>query len=126
MIKNMEFLQKIFENLNDGVIVLGKDFRVQFINPQASAVTGFTPEEARTRLCSELFGSKRCGELCPIKAVKNGEQNNGHVMRFQNKYRQEKYILTKAIHIQGHWIEIFKDITSEVEFEKGLWGGNSS
>lgn len=126
MNENLELLQKICENTNDGVIVLGKDFRILFMNPPASRITGYTLEEARRKSCAEMFGSQRCEDACPIRSVKNGKTNSRKVIKFFDKNHQEKFIKTRAIGIQDHWIEIFTDITAEVQIEKQIWGEDTT
>ncbi len=66
--------EAILESISDGVFTVDKEWRITSINRSAQEITGITREEALGRLCSEVFRSSLCGELCPLRqTIKNGK-----------------------------------------------------
>ncbi len=50
-----EWLWNVLSSIGDGVIITDAHGRVQYLNPTAEALTGWTLTEARQRLLSEMF-----------------------------------------------------------------------
>jgi signal transduction histidine kinase len=62
----------ILGGIAEGVFAVDRDRRVSFLNPQAGALLGITPEAALGRFCGDVLGPRRadgtrpCEDDCPI------------------------------------------------------------
>ncbi|HTG01602.1 MAG TPA: PAS domain S-box protein [Nitrospirota bacterium] len=64
--------EAILRSINDAVYVVDRDMRIQYANPAAVRITGYTMEESLGKKCYEIFceQSPRCTVGCPLmKAV---------------------------------------------------------
>lgn len=104
----------------DGVIVIGDDYRIAYMNGFASEITGFSNKEAKDRFCYEVLKAKCCKDNCPIRALKQGKKLGVIFVDIIAKDNSEKFIKTKVIPSRGYWIEIFQDVTREMELEKRI------
>jgi transcriptional regulator with PAS, ATPase and Fis domain len=104
----------------DGVIVIGDDYRIAYMNGFAAEITGFSNKEARNHFCYEVLRAKCCKDNCPIRALKQGEKLGVIFVDIIAKDNSEKFIKTKVIPSHGYWIEIFQDVTRETELEKRI------
>ncbi len=102
----------------EGVIVIGDDYRIKYVNRFAREITGFSNKEAKNRFCYEVLRAKCCKNNCPIKALKEGEKLGEIYVDIIARDNSEKYIKTKVIPSHGYWVEIFRDVTRERELEK--------
>ncbi|MGB6866942.1 MAG: PAS domain-containing protein, partial [Candidatus Aminicenantaceae bacterium] len=57
-----EFLESILENMEGGVLTMGKDARITFFNRSAEEISGYTKEEALNKHCCEILKSEVCEE----------------------------------------------------------------
>jgi transcriptional regulator with PAS, ATPase and Fis domain len=115
-----EILQDIVENIFEGVIVIGDDYRISYMNRFAAKITGFPNEEARGKFCYEILRAKRCKDYCPIKALRSGEELDELVVDIIARDNTEKFIKAKVIRVGKYWVEIFNDVTREVALEKKI------
>ncbi|MCP4154053.1 MAG: PAS domain-containing protein [bacterium] len=106
----------------EGVIVIDNDFRITYMNRYAREITGFHGTDAEGKFCYEVLRAKRCKDMCPIKALKAGKQPGEFIVDIIARDNSEKYIKAKVISTPGHWVEIFHDITREIELEKRIKG----
>ncbi|MCP4689636.1 MAG: PAS domain S-box protein [Desulfobacterales bacterium] len=57
-------LERILDNLKDGIIAHNMERCIFFFNREAERITGFQREEVLGRDCHEVFGSPFCGGQC--------------------------------------------------------------
>jgi PAS domain S-box-containing protein len=115
-----EIFPEIVDNIFEGVIVIGDDYRIRYINRFAEEITGFSHKEAENKFCYEVLKAKLCKDACPIKTVKKGKNLGEIIVNIIAKDNKEKFIKTKVIGTHGYWVEIFHDVTREVELEKRI------
>ena len=102
----------------EGVIVIGDDYRIKYMNHFARELTGFSNKEAKDRFCYEVLRARCCKDNCPIKALKEGKKLGEIFVDIIARDNSEKFIKTKVIPSHGYWVEIFRDVTRERELEK--------
>jgi transcriptional regulator with PAS, ATPase and Fis domain len=115
-----EICRDIVDNTFEGVIVIGDDYRIKYMNRVAGEITGFSDKEAAGKFCYEVLRAKRCKDTCPIKALKRGENLGEVIIDIIARDNTEKYIKTKVIGTHGYWVEICHDVTREIELEKRI------
>ncbi|MCJ7618072.1 MAG: sigma 54-interacting transcriptional regulator [Desulfobacterales bacterium] len=87
-----ENLERVLDNLKDGIIAHDLKRRIFFFNQEAERITGFSRKDVLGKDCHKVFGGPFCGERCsfrkdkpilmdnyeyPIKILnKNGEIKN--------------------------------------------------
>ncbi len=117
-------IEKIFRDIInhslEGIIVIGDDYRIKYMNRFANEITGFSDKEAKDKFCYEVLRAKRCKDACPIKALKEGKKLGEIIVDIIAKDNSEKFIKTKVIGTHGYWVEIFHDVTREIELEKRI------
>jgi PAS domain S-box-containing protein len=59
-----ENLERILDNLKEGIIAHDLERRIYFFNRQAEIITGYRREDVLGRDCHEAFGTAFCGERC--------------------------------------------------------------
>ena len=117
---NENIFRDIVNNTFEGIIVIGEDYRIKYLNRFAGEITGFSNKEAVGKFCYEVLRAKLCKDACPIKALKKGEPLKEIIVDIIAKNNREKYINTKVIGSHGYWVEIFHDVTREVQLEKSI------
>ena len=55
-------LERVLDNLKEGIIAHDLDRRIFFFNHEAERITGFRREEVLGKDCHEAFGAPFCGE----------------------------------------------------------------
>ncbi len=113
-----EIFQDIVDNTLEGIIIIGSDYRIEYMNRVAGEITGFSNREASGKHCYEILRAKRCKDCCPIKRFKEGKPREEIIMDILARDNSEKYINAKVIQTRGYWVEIFHDVTREMELEK--------
>ena len=92
-----EIFQDIVNNTFEGIIVIGDDYRIKYVNRFASEITGFSNKEAKDKFCYEVLRARRCKDACPIKALKEGKKLGEFIVDIIAKDNSEKFIKTKVI-----------------------------
>ncbi len=64
VIANQKNLERILDNLKDGIIAHDLNRRIFYFNNQAEKITGFSREEVLGKDCHEIFSGPLCGENC--------------------------------------------------------------
>jgi PAS domain S-box-containing protein len=57
-------LERILDNLKEGIIAHDSNRRIFFFNREAETITGYSREEILGKDCHEAFGTPFCGERC--------------------------------------------------------------
>ena len=60
-------LERIIDNLLEGIIAHDKDRRIVYFNKAAEEITGYKRQEVVGRDCHEVFGAPFCGGRCSFK-----------------------------------------------------------
>jgi PAS domain S-box-containing protein len=115
-----EIFADIVDNIYEGIIVIDHDYRIRHMNRFASEITGFSLNEASDKHCYEILRAKRCKDFCPIKTIKKGQTKEDIIVNIIARDNTEKFIKAKVIRTSNYWVEIFYDVTREVELEKKI------
>ncbi|NOY06485.1 MAG: PAS domain-containing protein [Chlorobi bacterium] len=59
----------ILDSISEGVFTVDKNFRIQFFNRAAEAITGHRRENVVGRFCKQVFQAYSCEDECPITRV---------------------------------------------------------
>jgi PAS domain S-box-containing protein len=113
-----KFFHDVFDNNFGGIFIIDGAYRIKHMNKAAQRITGFSEEEAIGKFCYEILRSKSCKDSCPLKTKSKTTQPKEFVTDILSKSNRKKYIKVKVVQTHGVWVEIFTDITREVELEK--------
>jgi len=69
---NRENLERILDNLQDGIIAHDLERRIFYFNKMAENITGYKREEVIGRDCHEAFGGPFCGSRCSFCGDNSG------------------------------------------------------
>lgn len=64
LLSNTRNLERILDNLKEGIIAHDLSRRIFFFNKEAENITGYRREDVLGRDCHEVFGERFCGEHC--------------------------------------------------------------
>jgi PAS domain S-box-containing protein len=67
MLADKEGLERILDNLTEGIIAHDKERHVVFFNRAAEKITGYRREDVLGKDCHEAFGSPFCGGRCSFQ-----------------------------------------------------------
>jgi len=65
-----ENLERVLDNLKDGIIAHDLKRRIFFFNQQAEKITGFSRKDVLGKDCHKVFGAPFCGERCSFRKSK--------------------------------------------------------
>lgn len=60
-------IEKILDNLNEGIIIHDLNRRILFFNHSAEKITGYKKEDVLNKDCHQAFGEPFCGGRCSFK-----------------------------------------------------------
>ena len=64
LLSNQKNLERVLDNLKEGIIAHDMNRRIFFFNQEAERITGYRREEVLGKDCHEAFGAPFCGEHC--------------------------------------------------------------
>lgn len=67
VLREKENLERILENLSEGIIAHDRDRRILFFNRSAEEITGYDRSEVLGRDCHKIFGRPFCGGRCSFQ-----------------------------------------------------------
>jgi PAS domain S-box-containing protein len=120
----------ILNEVNDGIVVLDRQYNVAMLNPAASQLTGWTPEQAQGVSCHEIF---RCHderdialcntESCPLQATTATGEARRHVVVFHRQDGQHPWVEIACSIIahradQPSFLCTLRDISESKKLEK--------
>ena len=119
----------ILDNITDGVFTVDSKFRITYFNRAAEEITGFTAEDARGRLCNEVFRTPICNQDCPLRRslrtgrpVKNFEID---ILTRAGKRQAISICTAPLIDSTGAFlggVETFRDLTTIKTLQKEISG----
>jgi len=69
----------ILNNLSDAFMIMDATGEIEFFNPVAERITGYSAAEAIGMQCDDLFQSAECAKECPFKSI--GRKRNARTKR---------------------------------------------
>ena len=114
----------ILDSIGDGVFIVNKDWKIIEFNKSAEYLTGWKKSEVIGKSCKEVFKTDICASDCILaKALKERRSISGRKVFVKTKDNCPLPISVSAspfIDVTGKvigGIEVFRDITDEVEKE---------
>jgi PAS domain S-box-containing protein len=115
-----ESFHDVFDHNFGGIMVIEEDMRIRHMNKACEEITGFSEKEATGRFCYEVLRTKCCKDTCPINMRKKEKKGEEFICDILTKDNKRKYVKAKVIYTHGYWVDIFTDITREVELERKI------
>jgi PAS domain S-box-containing protein len=115
-----KFFHDVFDHIFGGIMVIEENMRIRHMNKACEEITGFSEKEATGRFCYEVLRTKCCKDTCPINMGKKEKKGEEFICDILTKDNKRKYIKAKVIYTHGYWVDIFSDITREVELERKI------
>jgi PAS domain S-box-containing protein len=115
-----EFFHDVFDHNFGGIMVIEDNLKIKHMNKASEEITGFSEDEAIGKFCYEILRANRCKDACPITLLSEGKKQEDFIVDIITKDNRTRYIKAKIIHTHGYWVEIFTDITREIELEKQM------
>ena len=67
-VRTDDFYSAVFESIEEGIVVIGLDRKIIFINKMAGDLIGLDGVVAEGALCSEILKTDLCAETCPLES----------------------------------------------------------
>lgn len=115
-----KFFHDVFDHNFSGIMVIGNDMRIRHMNKACEDITGFLEKEAAGKFCYEVLRTNCCKDTCPINMGGKDKIGKEFICDILTKNNKRKYIKAKVIYTHGYWVDIFKDITREIELERKI------
>ncbi len=74
----------VLESIAEGIIVLGMDRKILFINKMAKELIGLQGELAEGMACNKILKTDLCSRGCPFESMSNNDTNCSHAAHFMN------------------------------------------
>ena len=71
LIPNQKNLERILDNIHDGIIAHDLNRRIFFFNKQAEQITGYSRKDVLGKDCHHAFGDPFCGKQCAFKGAQS-------------------------------------------------------
>jgi signal transduction histidine kinase len=115
----------IVTGIVEGVFTVDRQRRIRYLNPQAAAALGVSPEAAIGRFCGDVLnpqgpgGVRPCAEHCPIvhARFRGGVRATEHLLLPNGQRRT--VVITSAPPAEEQQVQVIRDET-EVEAVRGL------
>ena len=111
-------LEKVLDNLKEGIIAHDMQRRIFFFNKEAERITGYSRQEILGRDCHEAFGSPFCGEHCIFcEDSASPAEKSEYILNFTTKTGEHRRIEVTITSMQSGnqqfegVISSFRDIT---------------
>lgn len=117
--------QAIITGIVEGVFTVDRERRIRYINPQAAALLGITPEAAIGRFCGDVLnpqgssGARPCADQCPIihARFRGGARATERLLLHDGQRRT--VVITSAPPTEDQQVQVIRDET-EVEATRRL------
>ena len=116
---------KVLDAVSDGVIVMGLDRHIVFMNEAARNLLGYAPDEVHLARCKSITRTSECEFSCPVtRAIQENRDLQGVSMSYRTKAGQLLKCRTNVTllredsgEIKGA-VEVFSDFTRVSELEQ--------
>lgn len=93
----------IFNNVDEGIIILDKNLKVRNINKTASHILGWSASEITGKFCYDVLQSTHCKKWCAVQtALKEGTPCHQPLVLIRNKRRETIPIKLSAIPLRDN------------------------
>ena len=111
-------LETIFNSVADGIIAVDVDLRVVNLNSAATQITGWPPDRAAGKRCSEVFVPEDGADACDLAAaLETGRMLENQDIRIRRPDGETRalQLTTHVLHDEAHGLQglvaIFRDLT---------------
>ncbi len=118
VISNRKNLERVLDNLKEGIIAHDMDRRIYFFNREAERITGYHRKEILGRDCHEAFGNPFCGEHCSFCDDRWDQPNQSeyavNMTTKTGEARRVELTITKMVDTDGRFTGVlssFRDVT---------------
>ncbi|RJR22353.1 MAG: PAS domain-containing protein [Desulfobacteraceae bacterium] len=118
LLADKENLERILDNLTEGIIAHDKERRILFFNRAAEIITGFKRDEVLGKDCHDAFGRPFCGDRCAfLGTAPEVFPDKTYPLTFLNRKQLPKRIemnVTSMTDYGGRFVGIiaaFRDVT---------------
>ncbi len=118
LISDKENLERILDNLSEGILAHDKERRILFFNRAAEDITGYRREDVVGKDCHEAFGTPFCGGSCSFQ---EGPPNFFehvcyplNILTTEGESRRVEMSVTGMRDVKGDFVGVlasFKDVT---------------
>ena len=119
----------ILDSLEEGVIAIGLDKKVLYLNRAAREMLGLSQGEVFGMDCQKAMRSSVCSARCLIeKTIESGEPYRNYEISLTDRHRRTRLVRVNTALLKdadGHvvgGVEIFHDVTQLAELKKELKG----
>jgi PAS domain S-box-containing protein len=89
--------EEILNSIAEGLITVDKNFKINFFNHAAEAITGYSKDEVLGQYCKYVFKCELCQTKCPIGLVlESGDNLYDYLSNIQVKTGGRKFIKLNA------------------------------
>lgn len=127
LITHQKNLERILDNLAEGIIAHDTSRRILFFNRAAEEITGYKREQVVGRDCHEAFGRPFCGERCAFAGEPPLDLQDAeyplHINHMQGGQRQLEMRVTPMRDDRQRFVGViaaFRDITDLVDLKLQL------
>ncbi|MEW5909566.1 MAG: sigma 54-interacting transcriptional regulator [Thermodesulfobacteriota bacterium] len=117
-------LERILDNLKEGIIAHDMNRRIFFFNKEAERITGYDREEVLNRDCHEVFGTPFCGDRCAFlyenPSLLDRNQYSVHINTKEGGTRLIDITVTRMNDENGNFFGVlssFMDLTDLVDLK---------
>lgn len=111
--------QAILSGMDEGVFTVDRERRLRYLNPQAAALLGTTPEAAQGRFCGDVLnpqladGTRPCATACPIlhARFRGSARATEHLLLSTGERRS--VVITSAAPVAHHQVQVLRDETAQ-------------
>ena len=82
------FYSSVFESIEEGIIVIGMDRKIIFINKMAKTLIGLEDEISEGTICNKIIKTDLCSDNCPLESCNNNSSCTSHFINI-NLYRSD-------------------------------------
>lgn len=113
------FWQEVVDTMNEGLLLVGPDRRIVYINKKGEELVGRTLQEVRGSLCVDAISCPQC--KCCCRTFEEGRAENVEVTIFAHNDGRRRVLLKNSRLLHGPagellgGVETFTDITKEVK-----------
>jgi PAS domain S-box-containing protein len=111
-------LERILDNLKEGIIAHDTRRRIFYFNQEAEKITGYSKQEVLGKDCHLAFGKPFCGTCCHFcegrPAIGDKEECITHIQTRQGEFRRIEMRVTAMADNQGQLLGVlaaFRDLT---------------
>jgi len=123
------FLSLIFDTIPQGIFTIDENGLITSFNQSAEEITGYKEEEVLGKPCYQIFKANLCEISCPLKhSISTMEKNEARQVTVETKGGRKLpiSIFTSALVDEAGQViggvEMFRDMSTEVELKKKLYG----